>query len=188
MIENNFMYFIIFFAILIIFALFFVYRKKLLFFRKIKIKLFLTDVDGVLTDAGMYYSESGDELKKFNTKDGKGFELLRKSGIQYGIITSENTKIVADRAKKLRVNYLFQAAGDNKLDIVKNLCKSEGFLLDEIAYIGDDINDVELLMNVGLSACPLDSVKKIKSINNIKILSKKGGEGVVREFIDLYVL
>ena len=153
-----------------------------------KIKLFLTDVDGVLTDAGMYYSENGDELKKFNTKDGKGFELLRNSAIKCGIITSENTKIVSQRAKKLKVDYLFQDAGNKKLEIIKNLCFNEGFLLKEIAYIGDDINDFELLSNVGLAACPNDAVEKIKNIKGIKILSKNGGAGVVREFIELHVL
>lgn len=147
------------------------------------IKLFATDVDGVLTDAGMYYSESGEELKKFNTHDGKGFELLRNCGIRTAIITSENTKIVENRATKLKVDYLYQGVSD-KLSVVKKIAAIEGISLNEIAYIGDDINDKSVLDNVGFSACPLNAVHQIKSIPKILRLSKSGGFGVVREFID----
>lgn len=150
-----------------------------------QIKLFLSDVDGTLTDAGMYYGENGEELKKFNTHDGKGFELLKNAGIKTGIITSENTKIVEKRAKKLKVDYLYQGiAHQGKLEIVKEICNKEKITLDEVAYIGDDVNCYELLNNVGLAACPKNALKKIKSIHNIKILEKRGGEGAVREFID----
>ena len=152
---------------------------------KIKIKLFLSDVDGTLTDAGMYYTGSGEEFKKFNTQDGKGFELLRKAGIKTGIITSENTNIVSNRAKKLKVDYLYQGLEHNgKLDIVKEICKKESISLMEVAYIGDDVNCKELLLNVGLAACPNNAVKEIKSIPNIIKLSKDGGFGAVREFIE----
>ena len=150
----------------------------------INIKLFLSDVDGTLTDAGMYYGENGEEFKKFNTHDGKGFELLRKAGIKTGIITSENTKIVANRAKKMKVDYLYQGLEHKgKLDIVKEICQKENIELDEVAYIGDDINCKELLESVGLSACPSNALKKIKNVPNIIKLSKSGGNGAVREFI-----
>lgn len=152
------------------------------------IKLFLTDVDGVLTDAGMYYTEFGDELKKFNTRDGKGFELLRNAGVKTGIITSEDTNIVTNRAKKLKVDFLFQGAGNDKFKIISKLCAEENISLEEIAYIGDDINDLELLSNVGLAACPKNAVDEIKNIQNIHILKAKGGEGAVREFIESFVL
>lgn len=148
------------------------------------IKLFLTDVDGVLTDAGMYYSENGDELKKFNTLDGKGLELLRSAGIKTGIITTENTKLVENRAKKLKVDFLYQGITD-KLSTVKALCEAEGFKLDEIAYIGDDINCFELLSAVGVSACPKNAVEKVKNIPGIQHMHKEGGGGVVREFSEL---
>ncbi|MFT3995319.1 MAG: acylneuraminate cytidylyltransferase [Dysgonomonas sp.] len=152
------------------------------------IKLFLTDVDGVLTDAGMYYSESGDELKKFNTHDGMGLQILMKNGIKTGIITSENTKIVENRAKKLKVDFLYQGKRDGgKLSAAKEICEKEGLTLKEVAYIGDDVNCFDLLSNVGLAACPADAVATIKSIPNIKILNTKGGEGAVREFIE-YIL
>lgn len=150
-----------------------------------KIKLFITDVDGVLTDAGMYYSESGDELKKFNTHDGMGFDLLRKQQIKTAIITSEQTQLVERRAKKLKVDYLCQSKRDGgKLAAAIEICEKENISLQEVAYIGDDINCFDLLSNVGFAACPFDAMQTIKDIPNIIMLSKKGGEGVVREFIE----
>ena len=152
------------------------------------IKLFLTDVDGVLTDAGMYYSESGDELKKFNTHDGKGLELLRKSGIKTGIITSEDTNMVSNRAKKLKVDYLYQGVeGKSKLDCALEICKELKLELREVAYVGDDINCAELLSSVGLAACPANALPAIRSIQGILHLSSSGGEGAVREFAE-YIL
>ncbi len=160
-------------------------KKHVLCQERKEIKLFLSDVDGVLTDAGMYYSENGDELKKFNTHDGKGFELLRNSNIKTGIITSEDTKIVERRAKKLKVDFLYQGKEHGgKLEAAKAICKDLGITLDAVAYIGDDVNCFELLSNVGLAACPSNAVDKIKSIPNILILNTKGGEGAVREFVN----
>lgn len=151
-----------------------------------KIKLFLSDVDGTLTDAGMYYAENGLELKKFNTHDGKGFEILRNSGVKTGIITSENTKIVENRAKKLKVDYIYQGLEHKgKLYIAKEICKKEGISLDEVAYIGDDINCKELLENVGIAACPSNALSEIKEMYSIIKLNSAGGQGAVREFIDL---
>ncbi len=153
-----------------------------------KIKLFLSDVDGTLTDAGMYYGENGEEFKKFNTHDGKGFELLRKAGIKTGIITSENTKIVENRAKKLKVDFLYQGLEHKgKLDIAKEICKELNITLDEVAYIGDDINCKELLSSVGIAACPANALDEIKNLSNIIKLDKKGGDGAVREFIEILI-
>ena len=150
-----------------------------------KIKLFLSDVDGTLTDAGMYYGQNGEEFKKFNTHDGKGFELLRKAGIKTGIITSEDTKIVENRAKKLKVDFLYQGLEHKgKLEIAKEICDKLDITLDEVAYIGDDINCKELLFNVGFAACPFNAVSEVKNIHDISKLSKNGGEGAVREFIE----
>lgn len=150
------------------------------------IKLFLSDVDGTMTDAGMYYSETGDELKKFNTKDGLGFRLLNKAGIKTGIITSEITKIVENRAKKLHVNFLYQGKlNGDKLNIVKNICQKEQITLQEVAYIGDDVNCIDLLSAVGFAACPADANLKVKEIPEIHIMQSKGGEGCVREWIDM---
>jgi N-acylneuraminate cytidylyltransferase len=152
---------------------------------KSNIKLFLTDVDGVLTDGGMYYSETGDELKKFNTRDGMAFELLRKVGIKTGIITSEETKIVENRASKLKVDHCIQGKKEGgKLAAAKKICEEEDITLGEVAYIGDDINCLELLSGVGLAACPADASDVVKRVFNIKVLLKKGGEGTVREFVE----
>lgn len=154
-----------------------------------QIKLFLSDIDGTLTDGGMYYSEKGDELKKFNTRDGMGFQLLREAGIKTGIITSENTKIVANRAKKLKIDFLVQGKRDGgKLTAAQEICSQLGITLKEVAYIGDDINCRELLEVVGLAACPADANIIIKNIASIKIMSRNGGEGCVREFIEEIIL
>ena len=150
------------------------------------IKLFLTDVDGVLTDAGMYYSEAGDELKKFNTHDGMGLQLIRQKGIKTGIITSENTKLVERRYKKLKLDFLYQGHRDGgKLESAKEICKKEGITLNEVAYIGDDVNCLELLSNVGIAACPANALDSVKKIPGMIQLKRKGGEGCVREFIEL---
>jgi YrbI family 3-deoxy-D-manno-octulosonate 8-phosphate phosphatase len=148
------------------------------------IKLFLTDVDGVLTDAGMYYTESGDEFKKFNTHDGMGIKLLMQQGIKTGFITSETTRIVERRAAKLKIDYLYQGTW-KKLDAAREICAKENISLQETAYIGDDINCVELLSNVGLAACPANALPKVMAIPNIVHLAKKGGDGAVREFAEL---
>lgn len=151
-----------------------------------EIKIVISDVDGVLTDAGMYYSENGDELKKFNTRDGMGFNLLQNAGIKIGLVTSENTNIVTRRAKKLKMDYLYQGARNiGKLEAIKEICEQEGCQLNAVAYIGDDVNCFEALSNVGLAACPADAVKKIKDIPGIMLLERNGGEGVFREFAEI---
>jgi 2-dehydro-3-deoxyphosphooctonate aldolase (KDO 8-P synthase) len=151
-----------------------------------KIKLLLTDVDGVLTDSGMYYSEAGDELKKFNTHDGMGLQLVKAKGIKTGIVTSENTKLVERRFQKLKLDYLYQGKREGgKLASVKEICEKEGISLSEVAYIGDDVNCFELLSAVGLAACPADALDTIKNIPGIVQMKKKGGEGCVREFVEM---
>ena len=113
------------------------------------------------------------------------FQLLRDKGVKTGIVTSENTKIVQNRAKKLKVDYLYQGKEHKgKLNAVLDICKSENIHIDEVAYIGDDINCYELLSSVGIAACPSNALDKIKGIKGIYILNKKGGEGVVREFCE----
>lgn len=150
-----------------------------------KIKLFLTDVDGVMTDGSMYYAENGDEIKRFHTHDGMAFELLRSAGIKTGIITSENTQIVARRAAKIKADYLYQGKRDGgKMAAAQEICEKMNISLEEVAYIGDDINCLLLLQAVGIAACPANAVKIIKQIPNILQLEKKGGDGAVREFAE----
>jgi N-acylneuraminate cytidylyltransferase len=149
------------------------------------VKLFLSDVDGTLTDGGMYYSERGDELKKFNTRDGMGFQLLNEKGIKTGVITSEDTKIVTNRAKKLKVDYVIQGQrGKGKLEAVIKICEEMRISMDEVAYIGDDVNCKELLKTVGFAACPSDAQHEITNLANVHVMNLKGGQGCVREFIN----
>ncbi|MDB6078416.1 MAG: neuA [Akkermansiaceae bacterium] len=151
--------------------------------RAAKIRLFLTDVDGVLTDAGMYYTESGDELKKFNTRDGKGIELMRNAGIKTGIITTENTQIVERRSKKLKMDFLVQGAAD-KMPALLEIAAKTGCDLSEIAYIGDDLADVPVLKVVGFAACPANAIAEVLEAVHYTC-RQNGGEGCVREFAEL---
>lgn len=148
-----------------------------------KIKILLTDSDGVLTDGGMYYSEDGDELKKFNTKDGMAFQLLRKKGIRTGIITGENTDLVRRRGEKLKVNELYLGIKD-KIKVIDNICYKYNIIYDEIAYIGDDINDLEVIKKVGFGCCVADGMDCVKEVARY-ICRSKGGQGAVREVAEL---
>ena len=146
------------------------------------IKLVGTDIDGVWTDARMYYSADGDIMKSFSTYDGMGVELLKKAGIPVVIMTSENTQIVTQRAKKLGINYLYQGE-KQKLKCLQNLCKELDISLKEVAYIGDDLNDLEVLRSVGLSAMPSNS-PILNQFNPDYLTNCKGGDGAFREFVD----
>tara|TARA_B100000900_G_scaffold151990_1_gene129083 strand:+ start:28430 stop:29572 length:1143 start_codon:yes stop_codon:yes gene_type:complete len=150
------------------------------------IKIVLSDVDGVLTDGGMYYTESGDEIKKFCVYDGMAFKILKDHGYKVGIITTEDMNLNRRRAKKLNLDYDFHGIND-KLSTIKKLCEKEKIDIKQVAYIGDDINCFELLSNVGIAACPLNAVDKVKKIAGIIHLNKVGGDGVFREFINYLI-
>ena len=149
---------------------------------KNKIKLILTDIDGVWTDGGMYYDQGGNEWKKFHTYDSAGVLFAHRAGIPVGILTGECTRIVERRAEKLKIDYLVQGAVD-KLAEARKLCDELGITLAEVAYIGDDINDAALLEHVGISGVPASAPSYILRLATIP-LSKKGGEGVFREFVE----
>lgn len=151
-----------------------------------KVKLFLSDVDGVMTDGGVYLTESGDEMKRFYIPDGMGLVLLKKIGIRTGIVTSENLKMIEVRAARLKLDYLRMGQVD-KLSAVEAICQEMGCQLREVAFIGDDVNDFRLLTRVGFPACPANAQPIIKSIAGIHILEKEGGFGAVREFINQIV-
>ncbi len=151
------------------------------------VKLLILDVDGTMTDGGMYFTENGDQIKKYNTKDGMAIKNLTKNGVQVGIIShGYKTKLVQDRAELLGIQKVYVGRED-KTSILNGWCKEQNINLNQVAYIGDDINDSKIMPEVGLSACPSDAVKSIKKIADV-ILLKKGGHACVREFIDQYIL
>tara|TARA_Y100001958_G_C20858632_1_gene297878 strand:+ start:107 stop:583 length:477 start_codon:yes stop_codon:yes gene_type:complete len=153
---------------------------------KIKnIKLVVTDIDGVWTDAKMHYTNDGDFMKSFSTYDGMAVQILREKGLETVIITSENSKIVLERAKKLKIENIVLNE-KNKLKKLKEICASKKISLKEVAYIGDDLNDVEVLENVGFSALSNNSPIKDK-VNVDYVTVRKGGDGAFREFADLII-
>ena len=148
-----------------------------------RVQMVATDVDGVLTDAGMYYSESGEELKKFNTRDGMGIKLLQRAGLITALITMEETKLVTRRAEKLAIPEVHQGARD-KLAVMREMVARHGLTLQDVAYIGDDVNDLEVLNAVGFSAAPADALPAVRNAVDY-VCRQKGGEGAVREVADL---
>lgn len=150
--------------------------------QKLLPKLVLTDIDGVWTDAGMYYDQTGNEWKKFNTSDSAGILFCKQLSIPVGIITGEDTTIVKRRAEKLKIDYLFQGV-DDKLFVANKLCEQMGISLSEVAYIGDDLGDIQLLKSVGFSATPANASDYIKSIVSY-VTPVSGGQGAFRVFIE----
>jgi YrbI family 3-deoxy-D-manno-octulosonate 8-phosphate phosphatase len=148
-----------------------------------KVRMLAMDVDGVLTDAGMYYSESGDELKKFNTRDGMGIKMLQAAGVVTAFITKEKTAIVERRGQRLAVPEVHQGIDDKLTDLTR-LARKHGLTLAQVAYIGDDVNDLEALKAVGFSAAPADAMPIVLEAVHY-VCAKKGGEGAVRELADL---
>ena len=147
------------------------------------IKLLILDVDGVMTDGGMYCSENGDILKKFNAKDGMGILQLTKTNFQVGIISSGfKGELVKQRADLLKIQH-FYLGREHKLVILKQWCEKLNISMSEVAMIGDDVNDLEVMQHIGFSACPADAAGKILTFVDC-VLSKKGGEGCIREFIE----
>lgn len=159
--------------------------KKELYKKFKEIKLVLTDVDGVLTDGGMYYTAQGDIMKKFHTRDGMGVTLLRKYNIPTILITKEKTKMVKQWAAKMKVEKLYDGIIKKNM-ILDKVCNAFNLKSDEIAYIGDDVNDVPLLKAVCLAVTPNDGTKEAKSVSHY-ICNLKGGEGAFREFADLII-
>ena len=150
-----------------------------------KIKIVLSDVDGVLTDGGMYYSTDGDVMKKFHARDGMGISLLRKNDIPTIIVTKEKTKMVKHWSKKMNVK-LFDGVL-HKEDILEKICVQYDVSPSEIAYIGDDVNDIDLLKLVGLGVVPKDGNPIAKKSSNY-ISKTIGGKGVFREIAELILL
>ena len=159
--------------------------KKLLLSKIKKIEILLTDVDCVLTDCGMYYDKRGDSMKKFHARDGMAVTLLRKKRIPTIIVTKEKTIIVRKWAKKMKVYKTYDGIVD-KVSILSKICKTFNVKSEQVAYIGDDVNDLELLKNVGFSAVPNDAISEAKIIADY-ICKTNGGNGVLREIADLVI-
>ena len=157
--------------------------SKLLIKKFQKIRLVLTDVDGVLTDGGMYYTKEGDIMKRFFVRDGMGVNLLKRKGIPTIIVTKEKNIVTKKWSDNMNIEKLYQGI-IKKEDILEKVCKDYGLQTEEIAYIGDDVNDLELLKSVGLSAAPSDASDDV--IKLCDFTSKHGsGNGAFRELVDL---
>lgn len=154
--------------------------------QKGQIKMLVLDVDGVMTDGGMYFTENGDQIKKYNTKDGMAIMKLRKEKFPVAFLSSGFTNhMVQDRASLLNLEHVY-VGREPKIGILKNWCNELNIQLNEVAYVGDDINDIEIMESCGLSACPKDAVSSVKNKAHI-VLESEGGRACVREFIDLYL-
>ncbi len=148
-----------------------------------RIRLLMLDVDGVMTDGGIYYSSRGVELKRFNAQDGYGVVRAREHGLRLAIVTGRKNPIVTARARDLQIADVFQAM-DDKTDAAEVLKRRYDLRADELAFLGDDLFDLELLRSVGLSAAPADALPDVRRSVDL-VTRSKGGEGAVREFIDI---
>ena len=148
-----------------------------------KLKLITTDVDGVLTDGGKYYGNKGESMKKFHTRDGMGVNILLRNNIKTGIITKDKSQIVSKWASDMNISLLFMGQKHKEQTLLK-ICKKYNYENFEIAYIGDDVNDAELMKLVGFSAAPNDAITEVKK-NADYVCIKNGGDGAFREITDL---
>ena len=168
------------------------------------VKLFLTDVDGCMTDGGMYYGNDGTELKRFCVYDGMGMMLLRQAGVPCGILTSERVQLVVNRARKLNLDFLYLGTGSKagqdstirysparaeaqqipfrtKREAAEDICSELGITLSEVCFVGDDVNDIDLLQAVGYPMCPPNAVPEVLNVPGIRVLNTAGGQGAIRE-------
>lgn len=148
-----------------------------------KVRLVITDCDGVLTDGGVYYSETGEQMKRFHMRDGMGVKRLRAESVETAIVTGEFSPSISKRAEKLAIQELHLGARD-KMKVVTELIQRRGIQWEEVAYIGDDVNDLEVLQRSGLSVCPADAVFQVKAVVD-RVLKTRGGQGAFRELAEL---
>lgn len=153
--------------------------------RLTRVKLLAIDVDGVLTDGGLYYTESGEEFKKFNIKDGLGLRRVLEAGIEVAFISANHSRSTLHRAKKLGIVHALIGIS-NKLDALQNLCRTLNVPLDQIAYIGDDLVDLPILEMVGVPIAVADAVTAVQEVA-VYVTQKSGGNGAVREVCDRLV-
>lgn len=152
-----------------------------------RIKFLVLDVDGVLTDGGLYYTSGGEQFKKFNVKDGMAIKEARKAGLRVAFLSAgSSARIVEDRAKTLDVTLVY-VGSEPKLNILNKWCEELGFDLSQVAYIGDDVNDIPVMRAVGYSACPADAVNAVRDEAYV-ILQRNGGDACVREFVEEHLI
>lgn len=149
------------------------------------IKLVLLDVDGTLTDGGIYRGNNGEELKRFNVKDGYAIVNAQKLGIEFGIITGRKSELVEIRSNELKIKYLYQGISE-KTVILEEIMQKTGLKKEEIAYMGDDLNDILIMKQSGLTGAPKDATDEVIQIADF-VSEKNGGSGAVREFVE-YIL
>jgi 3-deoxy-D-manno-octulosonate 8-phosphate phosphatase (KDO 8-P phosphatase) len=149
------------------------------------IRLLVMDVDGCLTDGRIFYDQNGNELKAFDVKDGFAIVNWLRLGREAAIITGRQSEIVARRAKELGIGHLYQGVRD-KISTLQALCEELGIGLDEVAMIGDDLNDYKALKACGFSFVPADASHEVAEIADV-VLSRRGGRGAVREMIEWLV-
>ncbi|HEY3063344.1 MAG TPA: HAD hydrolase family protein [Chloroflexota bacterium] len=149
------------------------------------VRLLCLDVDGVLTDAGMYYGPDGEVLKKFNTRDGHGLARVRDAGVAVAIVSREDSAIVHARAAKLRIDDVFSGVSDKRA-VVDELCARHGLTLDQVAFVGDDLPDLAALECVGLACAVADAVEAVKAVAHY-VTERRGGDGAVREVCELLI-
>lgn len=145
-------------------------------------RLVLTDCDGVLTDAGVYYGADGEVLKRFSIRDGMGFERLRDAGLVVGIVSGERSPALIARAAKLGIEELHLGISD-KVGVIDILCERYGVDRSQVAYMGDDVNDVPAMRAVGLSGCPADATDAAKEVADV-VMDQRGGHGAFRAFAE----
>lgn len=160
--------------------------EQLLREKAAKIKLLLTDCDGVLTDNGVYYTDEGEKMKRFSIRDGMGVERLRKlCGIETGIVTGEISPSVKKRADKLKISELHLGIKD-KAGVLAEIQERKTLQAEQVAYIGDDVNDLAIMQGVGFTACPADAMKQVsKQVDYV--CETKGGHGAFREFAEYII-
>lgn len=150
------------------------------------IELIVLDVDGTMTDSRITYSEEGDEIKSFNVKDGLAIASWRKLGKQVAIITGRSSKIVARRAKELHIEHFYQGI-DNKKEVLESLLEKLELTMENVAAIGDDLNDLQMLKSANISFVPRDASAYVDKVATV-VLDKKGGDGAVREMIEYLII
>lgn len=150
-----------------------------------EIRLLITDIDGVWTDGGLYYTEEGLIMKKFNVKDGMAIRILRQAGIETAIITTDVSKPILARAETLGIENIYTGVWNKEVSM-DELCDKKGLKRCNVAFIGDDINDLSIFAAAGFTACPSDAVDSVKKVADI-ILANKGGDAVFREYAELII-